>query len=74
MTEPAAQPQPLVRLNKLVQASPQQVYDTWLDASLYPQWFVPDPTLGVFMESQHGMRKATGRLPGMEAIRSMQRS
>jgi hypothetical protein len=30
--------------------------------------------LGVLSESQHGMRKATGRLPGIAFIKSMQRS
>lgn len=43
MTDHTTQPEPSLRLNKLVQASPQKVYDTWLDASLYPKWFAPDP-------------------------------
>ncbi len=43
MTEPTAQPENAVRLNKLVQAAPQKVYDTWLDASQYAKWFAPEP-------------------------------
>lgn len=42
MTDPI-QPDNAVRLNKLVQASTQQVYDTWLDGAMYPKWFAPDP-------------------------------
>ena len=34
---------PKIRLNKLVQAAPQMVYDTWLDAAQYPKWFAPGP-------------------------------
>ena len=34
-----------VRLNKLVQASAQQVYDTWLDAASYAKWFAPEPSV-----------------------------
>jgi uncharacterized protein YndB with AHSA1/START domain len=41
MTTPADS----VRLNKLVQASPQQVYDTWLDAASYAKWFAPEPSV-----------------------------
>lgn len=37
------QPDNFVRLHKLVQASPQRVYDTWLDPATYPKWFAPDP-------------------------------
>lgn len=43
MTDPAASPETSIRLNKLVQASPQKVYETWLNAELYPKWFAPDP-------------------------------
>ncbi len=43
MPEPLVNPENRVRLHKLVQASPQQVYDTWLDATTYPKWFAPDP-------------------------------
>lgn len=43
MPTPSTPPEDRVRLNKLVQASPQQVYDTWLDAASYPKWFAPDP-------------------------------
>jgi len=43
MADSTLQPDNSVRLNKLVQASPQQVYDTWLDASSYAKWFTPAP-------------------------------
>lgn len=43
MAQPTAQPGNFVQLHKLVQASPQRVYDTWLDAASYPKWFAPDP-------------------------------
>lgn len=43
MPELTAKPDSSIRLHKLVQASRQQVYDTWLNAELYPKWFAPDP-------------------------------
>jgi len=43
MSDTRSQPEKLVRLHKLVQASPQKVYETWLSAELYPKWFAPDP-------------------------------
>ncbi|MFN3166527.1 MAG: SRPBCC domain-containing protein [Phycisphaeraceae bacterium] len=43
MPQPVEQPDASVRLNKLVQAAPQKVYDTWLDPETYPHWFAADP-------------------------------
>lgn len=45
MADPTPKPDNAVRLNKLVQASPQQAYDTWLDAASYAKWFAPDPSV-----------------------------
>jgi len=45
MPDPASEPDKRIRLNKLVQASPQKVYDTWLDPQTYPKWFAADPNV-----------------------------
>ncbi|MEO0474868.1 MAG: SRPBCC domain-containing protein [Planctomycetota bacterium] len=45
MTDRTTQPDNTVRLNKLVQASPEQVYDTWLDVASYAKWFAPEPSV-----------------------------
>ena len=75
MTDPTTQPAHFVRLNKLVQASPQQVYDTWLNAASYAKWFAPEPTvrcedvsidatvggeMRVVMQSDNGMHTGIG--------------
>jgi uncharacterized protein YndB with AHSA1/START domain len=43
MSTPAApQPAPMIRLNKLVQAPAQRVYDAWLDPAQMKRWWLPD--------------------------------
>lgn len=41
MTASTPQPEALIRLNKFVQATPQRVYDAWLDPERLTQWWMP---------------------------------
>lgn len=43
MTPPTSPTEKYVRLHKHVRATRQRVYDAWLDAEQYCQWFAADP-------------------------------
>ena len=38
-----AQPDTMIRLNKLVRATPQRVYEAWTTPEQFPHWFAPGP-------------------------------